>query len=724
MEIRTSASLAARGQAAIDGIGALCRAATVLALYLAAILQASAAVGDLDVRFGTNGEVAVGDNTGSAVVELPDGRWMIIGSPDPSRLVSRDTIAINRYAAAGVPDESFGPAGRALVTFPLYEISVRAAAAQPDGKLILVGWASRGSGDGVRFVARVTADGLLDAGFGVNGVTIGGWGGWGGYSSVVVLPNGDILAAIGEWDGERRIDRFSANGAPTPGAQLSAVPALMATQADGRVVVIGQQGDNGVAWRLLPDGSLDTGFGNGGYAALFDRFPSRVALDPVGQRIAICSSLGVQQFTSDGRADAAFGPRDGLVSFDSQGLPKVSRCEGLLVNADGSVVVGASDVQGTEAVLHHAYVIGLRPDGSPDFRFDGRGYVEVRTGSAPGSRWVGIELRRTRDQNALFAWTRQEEGRTEAVVDRIDLGQDMSAGAVGVPLSGVRVMESAGRYLLKIVRSGSPQGAAGVRIETRSGSAASGDFSATGQDLTWSDGDAGSKFVELPIVDDGVFEGEESFEVRLLDARGVRVASDVVTVTIVDDDALRALRILDEEIVVRSGATTGPSMRVSRDDQGAGPVTAYYYVTNGIDSCCVGRLSWAAGERGTKEVSLPGPVGNLSRGYSVGLVDENWRSLDLDALVKVTGSAASTPTPTPPNPVAGGSGNGGGGALTMLELALFGLGLAVAACARRRNVAVSRLRPIGWPPRSTGQRAGRQGDVDRQHEAPAHRARS
>jgi hypothetical protein len=362
----------------------------------------------------------------------------------------------------------------------------------------------------------------------------------------------------------------------------------------------------------------------------------------------------------------------------------------LLVNADGSVVVGASDVQGTEAVLHHGYVIGLRPDGSPDPRFDGRGYVEVRTGSAPGTRWVGIELRRTRDQNALFVWTRHMQDRTQSIVNRIDLGQGVAAGAVGVPLPAIRVMEGTGRYLLKVVRSGNPQGAASVRVETWPGSAASGDFAATVQELNWSDGAADSKFVELPIVDDGTFEGEESFEVRLLDARGVTVATDTVTVTIVDDDALRALRIVDAEIVVISDATEGPAMRVSRDDQGAGPVTAYYYVTNGIDSCCVGRLSWAEGERSTKEISLPRAVGNLSSGYSVGLVDENWKSLDLDAVVKVVGIAAPAPAPTPPGSVAGGSGNGGGGAVTMLEIALFGLGLGVAACIRRRNAAMTR----------------------------------
>jgi uncharacterized delta-60 repeat protein len=306
MEISTFGILAARRQASVDRGSGCGRAAAVLTVCLAVVPPVNAAVGDLDVRFGTNGEAAVDGNGGSAVVELPDGRLLVIGSPDPAGPAPRNTIAINRFAASGRPDESFGPSGRALVNLGLLDVWIRAAALQPDGKLIAVGFgSSRVSGDGVRFVARLTVDGTVDASFGVNGVVIGGPGGWGGYNSVVVLPSGDILAAIGDVDGTRQIDRFSAGGALTHGTQLNASPQRMAVQADGRVVAIGQESNRGVAWRLLPDGSLDTSFGNGGYVTLSNAFPSHVALDPAGRRIAICSSLGVEKFTADGRAEGS-----------------------------------------------------------------------------------------------------------------------------------------------------------------------------------------------------------------------------------------------------------------------------------------------------------------------------------------------------------------------------------------------------------------------------------
>jgi len=695
MQTRTLRTLAARRRASVNGRRECGWAAAVMTLCLAMIPPVSAAVGDLDVRFGTSGEVEVDGNSGPAVVELPDGRLLVIGTRDPAGPAPRDSVPINRYGALGKPDESFGPAGRVLITLPLFDVSIGAAALQPDGKVVLVGLGSTLFGDGVhvgdsvRFVARVTADAAVDTGFGVNGVAIGGPAGWGGYGSVVVLPSGDILAAIGEHDGDRQIDRFSTTGALTAGTRLNVMPSGMTAQADGRVVVIGQENNRGVLWRLLPDGSLDTRFGNDGYATLSNALPTRLALDPAGQRIAVCSGLGVERFTADGRADTSFGLQDGLVPFDGWSLPKVSRCEGLLVNADGSVVLGASDVQGTASVLHHGYVIGLRPDGSPDLRFDGRGYVEVRTRSAPDTRWGGIALLRTRDQNALLVWIKHMDSRTQTIIDRIDLGQGTSAGAVGVPRAGARVMESAGTYRLKVVRSGNPQGEASIRVETVPGSASSGDFAATGHELTWSDGTAGPKFVELPIVDDGEFEGDESFQVRLHDARGVGVATGTVTLTIVDDDALRALRIVDKKIEVRRDAKEGPSMRVSRDDQGVGPVTAYYFLHNGVDSCCTGRVSWAAGENGAKEVPLPNPVdAAFSSFYWVEMVDETGRALGLDAVVTVSASAA--PTPTPPRGVSGGSGSGGGGATTMLDFVLLGLGLGTVACMRRRRAARTR----------------------------------
>jgi len=687
MEIRSLGDLPARRRSATGVFRACGRAAVVLASCLAMMPPANAGVGDLDVRFGTNGEVVVDGNRGPAVLELPDGRLLVIGYPDPASPAERGMVAINRYSALGKPDVSFGSAGRMLVALPLPDVVIWAAALQPDGKLVLVGWGFTASGQDVRLVARLTDQGVVDTGFGVNGIAIGGPGGWGGYSSVAVLPNGEILAAIGESDGDNQVDRFSANGVPTPGTRLNAALSGMVAQADGRVVVIGHENNRGLAWRLLVDGRLDTSFGNGGYAALSGVFPSRLALDPTGQQIAVCSDLGVEQLTADGRADTTFGSRDGLVPFDDKLLPKVSRCDGLLVNTDGSVVLGASDVQGTESVLYQGYVIGLRPDGSPDLRLNGRGYVGVRTKSAPGTRWEGSALLRTRDRNALFVWIKFTNGGSQTIIDRIDLGEAASAAAVGVLLPGVRVMENAGSYFLNVVRSGSPEGAASVRVETVPGTAASRDFTATAKQLFWSDGVSGSQVFELPIADDGELEGEESFQVRFFDAQGVAIATETLTVTIVDDDALRALRFVDKALTVDKRAVATTALRLSRDDQGAGPLTVYYYAQNGMDACCTGRVSWAAGERGVKEIPLF-DVGGLGPVYWLELVDEQWMSLGVGAQVTIKEpSAAPAPTPAPAPAASGGSGSGGGGSMALLDVVMLALGLSAAAVRRRRRAA-------------------------------------
>jgi uncharacterized delta-60 repeat protein len=650
------------------------RGAVMLGLWLVVASRAAAGIGELDVRFGTNGEIVVDGETNGAVLALPDGRLVVVGTPGPNASALSNEFAVHRFSASGSPDASFGAAGRAVVRIPLEQVWIRSAALQPDGKVVVAGYGTRNTGQSVRLLARITAEGLPDAGFGVNGVVIGGYGGWGGYAGVLVLPSGEILAAYS--DEERFFDRFLPNGVLAANLPQDAAPDRMALLADGRVIVVGQKDRRGVAWRLQADGRLDTSFGDSGYAGLNNYTTSALAIEPDGDRIVVCGDRLIERLTADGRRDTTFGPQgSGWVTFYDQSDPKITRCDGLLANPDGSVVVGASDVQGFEEVLSHAYVIGLRPNGSRDPKFgSGTGHARFGTPSAPGTRQQGVALLRTSDQNALSVWRRFTLGDTRTIIHRVDLGSGGEAGAVGVPLQGLRVREGMGTAVLDVVRSGGASGAASVRFETVPTTAGSGDFRAVAGLLHWSDGDAGAKSIELSIVDDGEFEGEESFQVRLFAAEGVAVATETFTVIIDDDEALQGLRFVDTEATVNAGAAS--ALMVSRDDHGAGPVTVYYAIWDGWDGpfSSVGRLSWGAGERGEKAVPLL-----IERGMEdpniVSLISEQWDWLDATGKVPVGGVVAPVPTPAPapapsPPPSVESGGGGGGGRFDWVILAV------------------------------------------------------
>jgi len=138
-------------------------AASVLAAWV--ILSpgsAHAVPGDLDPTFGDGGwaitEVPGYFQTGDAVLQ-PDGRIVVIAS------ATGNEMAAWRLQSDGDPDPSFGGDGLATIAFGRTS-GAWAAALQPDGKLVLVGYAGRRVA-----VARLMPNGEPDASFGVGGST-------------------------------------------------------------------------------------------------------------------------------------------------------------------------------------------------------------------------------------------------------------------------------------------------------------------------------------------------------------------------------------------------------------------------------------------------------------------------------------------------------------------------------------------------------------------------
>lgn len=122
----------------------------------------------------------------------------------------------------------------------------------------------------------------------------------------------------------------------------------------------------------------------------------------------------------------------------------------------------------------------------------------------------------------------------QATVTITDDEDKLSFAAEAVSLS-----EGAGSVNLRVVRSGTGNGAVTVQVTTADESATAGeDYTAVTQTLTWADGETGEMTVPVPLTDDNRAEDAETFTASLSNATGDIIIGDPssLTVTIVDND--------------------------------------------------------------------------------------------------------------------------------------------------------------------------------------------
>jgi len=155
--------------------------------------------GALDPTFGTNGRTEINTNTTARVVAIrPDGKIVVAGAgftTVPSK------VAVWRLTAEGVLDPGFGTGGTAEISDGKEDV-VNAIALQPDGKVVLAGSTSLALPANDAVVWRLKADGgsgegtgPLDPTFDVDGQADVDSGGNETAYAVVVQPDGKIVIA-------------------------------------------------------------------------------------------------------------------------------------------------------------------------------------------------------------------------------------------------------------------------------------------------------------------------------------------------------------------------------------------------------------------------------------------------------------------------------------------------------------------------------------------------
>lgn len=198
---------------------AIAKVISLAAVFLVSS-TATNATGALDPTFGANGRAAVvvGDSAETearAIVVQPDGKIIVAGYAILGNM-GRDIVLV-RFNADGSPDTSFGNNGRVVFAVSNRNENINSVALQPNGRIVVVGSTQPIQGSTVTdfLVVRFTSDGGLDASFGNNGVVTVNQGSSDVFNAVVVQPDGKIVAAGSTSDcGCAAVARFNSNGSP------------------------------------------------------------------------------------------------------------------------------------------------------------------------------------------------------------------------------------------------------------------------------------------------------------------------------------------------------------------------------------------------------------------------------------------------------------------------------------------------------------------------------
>jgi uncharacterized delta-60 repeat protein/uncharacterized repeat protein (TIGR01451 family) len=219
-------------------------------------------------RLHPDGSLDTGFNPGTgfnydvkSIALQPDGKIIAGGYFTSFNGTAKNYIA--RLNADGSLDTGFNPGTG-------FNSTVQSIAIQSDGKIIVGGYFTSFNGTARNRIARLNADGSLDAGFnpgiGFNGHVL----------STPLQPDGKIIAGgyFTSFNGTARnsIARLNADGSLdagfNPGTGFNSAVWSTALQSDGKIIMVGNfTFYNGIARnyiaRLNADGSLDTGFNPG-----------------------------------------------------------------------------------------------------------------------------------------------------------------------------------------------------------------------------------------------------------------------------------------------------------------------------------------------------------------------------------------------------------------------------------------------------------------------------
>lgn len=303
--------------------------------------------GSLDTGFGAGGIVKTnldGGDLARALVIQPDGKILVAGTT----FYVNSKFAVVRYNIDGTLDTNFGVGGAVTVDFRTANATEESNSVilQPDGKIILAGLAPTSSTNDDFGLVRLNSDGSLDSSFDGDGkLTTDFLQNADAAKAAALQPDGKILVAGESYDISTSQDfavaRYNQNGSldttfgeggkirvhlgNTTGNDYGRAIAL---QSNGKILVGGVSGfiPNGEDFgliRLNPNGTLDTNFGNGG--KIITEFgdgarsvANAVLLQPDGKAVVAGWAAATLSFNAD-FAVARYNTNSTQIPFDFDG---------------------------------------------------------------------------------------------------------------------------------------------------------------------------------------------------------------------------------------------------------------------------------------------------------------------------------------------------------------------------------------------------------------------
>ncbi|MDQ6631954.1 MAG: hypothetical protein M3Y82_09380 [Verrucomicrobiota bacterium] len=313
-----------------------------------AIALAHGAPGDLDLSFAGTGFTRTGFGFGEdfayAVAIQADGKLLVAGSSGTSSYTGGN-FSVVRYNTNDTLDISFGTLGKVVTPVGTGQSQANAMRVQPDGKIVLAGFAYKNSTNTDLAVVRYNPDGSLDSSFGINGI---------------------VMTDVGISD--------SATALSLPG--------------DGKILISGSSSGALVLARYLTNGVLDASFDGDGIAikstaASIEGLAMTVQSD---SKILVAGTtffqMAVFRFLTNGLPDSSFGTNGTVIvtiGEDSRATAiAVQAGDNSIFNPDKIVIAGSST---TNSSIFSFAVARLNLNGTLDTSFDGDGKVMTRVGN-------------------------------------------------------------------------------------------------------------------------------------------------------------------------------------------------------------------------------------------------------------------------------------------------------------------------------------------------------
>jgi uncharacterized delta-60 repeat protein len=487
--------------------------------WLVATLSAIAQPGPLPVVVDPSFDPGAGPKQiVTGVQPLGDGKILVWGEFYAIGGFRRETIARLHTDGSVDPDFNFVADG-----------FVSSAAVQQDGNVIISGSFMRINGVERMGIARLDAKGAVDATFVPDAAGVR-------FLGKFKLQADGKIVGFGLREGAFAMYRWQTNGAVDStfvapvgfGENIPGSDYFFVFESSGAIVAplrfVASTG--GLAWRiarLLPSGNLDAGY----------------APDP--QPVQFIVPLILQ---ADGKLliqGKVNGGESGLFRLNTNGTPdttfqttvKSLQASAAAVQPDGRILL-VGNIEFTDG--SKTSLARFHPNGSRDPSLDPEVTKVLADASNPSRASIGA-LGLQADGKIIVGGLFQElAGVPRAGLARI-YGDSTALSAIDFRPARYRVTEGNASIALTVARRGSTNGAVGVSYATSNLSATAGaDYVTASGIVVFAPGEI-EKTIRIALLDDGLVEGHESFNVTLQNPTSIPLGlASVATVDITDNE--------------------------------------------------------------------------------------------------------------------------------------------------------------------------------------------